>query len=130
MKVLVDTCIWSLAFRRNQVDFKVLETLKDLVNDNRLTIIGAIRQEVLSGIKSEKSFTLLKEKLKAFKDIPLTSEHYELAAEYYNICQRKGIQGSHIDYLICAVSVRENMQIFSIDKDFIHYQKHLPISLF
>ena len=45
------------------------------------------------------------------------------AAECYNICRSAGIQGSHIDFLICAFAERENAPIFTTDKDFFHYAK-------
>ncbi|MEM7556386.1 MAG: hypothetical protein AAF378_20260 [Cyanobacteria bacterium P01_A01_bin.84] len=50
--------------------------------------------------------------------------------EYSNICRRQGIQGSHTDFLICAVATRLKMQIYTSDKDFSYYSKHLPISLY
>jgi hypothetical protein len=38
---------------------------------------------------------------------------YELAAEYYNTCMGNGIQGSQIDFLICALSVRNKFEIYT-----------------
>ena len=43
---------------------------------------------------------------------------------------KKGVQGSHIDFLICAVAVRLSVEIYTTDKDFLNYQKHLPIQLY
>jgi len=42
---------------------------------------------------------------------------------------QQGIQGSHIDFLICVVAARLKFKIFTTDKDFKFYSKHLPISL-
>ncbi len=55
---------------------------------------------------------------------------YKSAAEYSNICRGKGIQGSHTDFLICAVSTRLKMQIYTSDQDFVRYSKHIPLSLY
>jgi predicted nucleic acid-binding protein len=55
---------------------------------------------------------------------------YERAAEFYNACRKAGIQGSQIDFLICSVSVGNKIPIFTSDKDFLHYKKELPISLY
>ena len=64
MNVLVDTCIWSLALRRNQENgFKEAEQLKDLIMDSRAMMMGAVRQELLSGI-SKNNQLLLEVKLK------------------------------------------------------------------
>ncbi len=41
----------------------------------------------------------------------------------------KGVQGSNTDFLLCALSVRYDLAIFTIDEDFKNYAKHLPIRL-
>jgi len=49
MKVLVDTCIWSLAFRRReQRDPLLIQELSALIRELRVQMIGPIRQELLS----------------------------------------------------------------------------------
>ncbi|MGB2864876.1 MAG: PIN domain-containing protein [Sedimentisphaerales bacterium] len=129
MKVLVDTCIWSSALRRKNPDLELTEKLNDLINDGRVFIIGPIRQEILSGISSEKQFHKLKNILSAFEDIPLRTEHFEKAAEFCNICRKQGVQGSTIDFLICAIAHLENLEIFTTDNDFENYSTFLPIEL-
>ena len=93
-------------------------------------MIGPIRQEILSGISDEDKFRELKEALKAFPDFEITIEDYEQAAAYYNICRSNGIQGAHIDYLICSVAHNNDFLIFTLDKDFEQYQKYIDIELF
>jgi predicted nucleic acid-binding protein len=130
LKVLVDTCIWSHALRSKkpevEAQVKILETL---IADQRVVIIGAIRQEVLAGYSDLNKFETLKTKLNYFENTPVLDEDYIMAAKFYNECRQKGVQGSHIDLLICAVAVRLNTQIFTSDKDFGFYQ-HLPIKLY
>jgi predicted nucleic acid-binding protein len=72
----------------------------------------------------------LKEKMKGFNDFQIETSDYELAAEYSNLCRKNGIQGSNTDFLICAVAVRNNFEIFTLDDDFDQYKKYLPIKLF
>ena len=105
MKVLVDTCIWSLALRRNKqpdLSIEVVE-FQELIEEMRVQLIGPIRQEILSGVKRKQQFSKLKKILSTFSDLPLASEDFELAAEYFNTLRSKGIQGSNTDFLICAV---------------------------
>ena len=134
MKVLVDTSIWSLALRKkkriSKSDNILVNELKELINEVRVSIIGPIRQEILSGITVENQFHTLKSQLKAFEDLPIYTINYETAAHFYNVCRTKGIQGSHIDFLICAVAYHNKMSIFSCDKDFELYSKHLKIVLY
>lgn len=132
MKVLVDTPIWSLALRRKprMDDGTATSDLTALVQDGRVAIIGPIRQEILSGLKDQAQFERLRDHLRAFPDVEITSTDYEDAAAFYNRCRSKGIQGSNTDFLICAVAARNGFPIFTTDGDFTHYSKVLPIELF
>lgn len=130
MKILVDTVIWSYVFRRQVEDTKYKELLTTLIADGRVLLLGAIRQEILSGIRHEEQFERLRLSLNAFPNIPITMAEYELAAFYYNLCRKNGIQGSNTDFLICATSVNHNCEILTTDKDFEKFAKYLPINLF
>src|ERR1700743_245882 len=109
MKVLVDTSVWSLMLRReaaslNSHEAELVLELKDVVNDGRAKIIGPIRQELLSGVKSEKQYQELKAKLSAFDDEELCTHDYENAAAAANRCTTAGVATTSIDVLICAVA--------------------------
>lgn len=136
MKVLVDTSVWSLALRRSAnaalsaEQQAVVNTLADLMRDGRAVMLGAIRQELLSGIKTQTGFDNLKNTLTAFEDVPVSMADYEKAAEIYNTCRAKGVQGSNTDFLICAVSINHQLPIFSVDGDFLNYQKWVRVDLF
>ena len=133
MKVLVDTSIWSLALRRSasisEKEQTLINELSELINEVRVALIGPIRQELLSGISNQTQFDLLKEKLRTFEDLNLEQEDYEQAAEFFNTCRKSGIQGSQVDFLICAVAEKRGLPIFTSDKDFELYSKRLNITL-
>ena len=129
--ILVDTCIWSEALRKSKSKNRgIVEKLTHVVSENQAAIIGAIRQELLSGVKERKAFTKLKESLNYFPDIVLSEQDYEVAAEYFNLCQKKGIQGSNTDFLICSVANRLKIPIFTLDKYFTNFKKVLKIKLY
>jgi predicted nucleic acid-binding protein len=134
VKVIVDTSVWSHAFRRDHsADAPEALELRRLIKDFRATIIGPIRQEILSGIPNAKQFATLRGLMSAFVDEPLVAEDYECAASFFNRCRAKGIQGiqgSHVDFLICSVAASRSRPIFSTDKDFVGYAKELPIKLY
>lgn len=131
MKVIVDTCIWSLALRRTgkSSTSQEVEELRQLIEDNKVLIIGPIRQEILSGIRSKKQFDALKEHLDSFPDFPIETKDYILAADYFNKCRSKGIQGSNTDFLICAVAIKNKCAIYTTDGDFKNFSKQIPIRL-
>lgn len=131
MKVLVDTPIWSYALRTLHKEYQnEIDQLASLIRDQRALIIGPIRQEILSGYSNLRKFKILKEKLSFFENTPILDTDYESAADLCNHCRKKGVQGSHIDFLICAVAERMDAPIFTTDKDFLNYQKAISIRLF
>jgi predicted nucleic acid-binding protein len=130
MKVLVDTSVWSNALRRKeQSDIEIVKKLTELVLASLVVMIGPVRQELLSGISNEDAFFKLKTKLEAFNDFSITTQEYVTAAEFYNLCRKHGIQGSHTDFLICATAYNNDLYIFTTDNDFNTYAKNLPIRL-
>ncbi|MBG0749167.1 MAG: PIN domain-containing protein [Planktothrix agardhii KL2] len=131
MNVLVDSSVWSLALRRNTTNeaIVIVNVLRDLIADGRVVLLGAIRQEVLSGVRYKEQFSRLQEYLRAFPDLELTTEDFELAAEFFNTCRTKGVQGSNTDFLLCAVAHRRGYSIFTTDKDFENFRSHIPVIL-
>lgn len=130
MKVLVDTCVWSLALRRGKIaDGPEVSELMELIKELRVQLIGPVRQEILSGIKTYSQFEKLRDHLRPFPDFELTTRDFEAAAEFHNLCRGKGIQGSNTDFLICAVAALHQMPIFTIDSGFTSFQQYLPIKL-
>jgi len=130
MKVIVDTSVWSLALRREATQsLASVQELRQLIHDHRVQMIGPIRQEILSGIRSESQFGKLRKHLKSFPDLPIQTEDYVTAAPFFNRCRSEGAQGSNTDLLICAVAVRNRFSIFTTDKGFELFSKHLAIVL-
>ena len=134
MSVLVDTGIWSLALRRKAQGLSRRERLlvaewDELVAANRARIIGSVRQELLTGIKTQSQFEKLRQAMAAFPDEPVETVDYEAAAKASNDCLAKGIAISIVDMLICAVALRRGMSIFTIDPDFTRYSRVLDLKL-
>ena len=130
MKILVDTSVWSQALRRHaQAAAPIVDELRALIDEGRVAIIGPIRQELLSGIRSRTAFEQLRDHLRSFEDEVLTIEDFERAAEHFNACRARGVQGSNTDFLICAAAERRGLPIFTIDADFVRFARLLPIEL-
>jgi len=135
MIVLLDTSIWSLAFRRKTSDLAAgqqeqMRTLEELLAQGRARLLGPIRQELLSGLRSWQQFVRLREKLRPFPDVELETEDYEDAAQISNTCRRHGITGGPVDFLLCSVALRRGWAIYTSDRDFERYAKHIPVLLY
>ena len=132
--VLVDTSIWSLSIRRDEVNLnsreqKLRSELAELIREGRARIISSIRQELLSGIRDQSKFELVRTRMRALSDEQLSEKDFEEAARVSNLLRSKGISASPIDCLICAVALKQGYAIFSADEDFRHYARHLPITM-
>lgn len=135
MIIAVDTPVWSLALRRRETPVSpeqklVRDELAELIREGRAQLIGPVRQELLSGIRSETQYQRLRADLRAFDHLALTVEDYEEAARTNNQCRAKGVIGSPTDFLVSAVAMRRNWQIFTTDKDFAAYARRVPIRLY
>lgn len=134
MTALIDTSVWSLALRRKRKDLtdaeqSIVEELSDLTREGRAGIIGLIRQELLSGIKTLAQYEKLRLALRAFPDEPIGMTDYEAAAKASDELRSKGIAVSVVDALICQVALSQHWSIFTTDPDFKAYAKILPIEL-
>jgi predicted nucleic acid-binding protein len=135
MNVVVDTPVWSLALRRKPADLnfreeKLAKVLAELIREGRVQMMGAIRQELLSGIRETERFNKLRDYLRAFCEPDTGIADYEEAARMHNVCRGRGIAGSAIDFLICAVAQRREWQILTTDRDFERYGRILGFRLF
>jgi predicted nucleic acid-binding protein len=131
--IIIDTTIWSKAYRRKKMsnaDQAVVHELYKILESEEEVLIGAVRQELLSGIANQDISHDLAIKLNGFNNYEAQVADHDLAAEYFTICSQNGIQGSQIDFLICAIAHRYNFQIYTEDKDFNYYKKYFPISLY
>ena len=130
MNVVVDSTVWSLALRRaSPRDTPEEGELAELVREGRVVMLGPIRQELLSGVRSAKQWAELRGRLRAFPDAPLSEEDFEEASACFNRCRSKGVQGSNTDFLICAVALRRDLAVFTTDGDFVRYATVLGVKL-
>jgi predicted nucleic acid-binding protein len=107
----------------------LVSELTELVREGRARVLGVVRQELLSGIRTLTQYEHLRETLRSFPDERVETSDYELAAKYNNECRSKGIAVSVVDGLICAMSSTRGWPIFTTDPDFRNYANVLPIRL-
>jgi predicted nucleic acid-binding protein len=132
--ILVDTPVWSMALRRRADDLADAErrhtqALYRIIDEGRAELLGPVRQELLSGLREEGQFRRLRNYLRDFPDTRVSMEDHEQAARASNQCRRAGISSSPVDMLLCAVATHHDWEIFTTDRDFVHYQSVLKIKL-
>ncbi len=129
MKVIPDTPIWSQVLRREKPNLSISNTMTHLIKNELVFLAGIIKQELLSGIRIEKQFNTLASHLQPFPELLASTEDHFIAAEFYNKCQRSGIQGSHVDFLILALAKHHSAKILTTDKDFQKYRTVIDFEL-
>lgn len=103
--------------------------LTELTHEGRAKIVGPIRYELLSGIKTSAQFEMLRGLLRAFPDEPIFTADYEAAANAGTLCRSKGIAVSAVDVLVCAIGISRGWAIFTSDPGFKRYGRVLPLQI-
>ena len=130
MKVIVDTCVWAQFLRRSRPSpDPAAQEVARLVRADAVQLLGAVRQELLSGAQPDERFEQLRDYLRFYPNLPLDEEDDERAAGYYNHLRKRGLTGIGTDLLICAAAVRYGLKILTTDTDFALYARHIPIKL-
>ena len=131
--IVLDTSVLSRALRRRppsqQADL-VAEKLKAVLRENvPVTIPGIVMQEILSGVRTQKQFDGLRDKLEAFPLMMASAEDHIEAARLVNRCLTAGIAVTAIDGLIAAMTVRIDGDLFTLDLDFARISEVAPLRL-
>ncbi len=129
--IACDTSALSQFLRRspdtqNDVALKV----EKLIDSNELALFGIVRQELLSGVKLPAHFERIDLTTQALPLFFADDEDHTTAARFFNTCRAKGIQGSPVDFLICAMAVKRKFRIYTTDPDFELYEPIIPIELY
>jgi predicted nucleic acid-binding protein len=120
MTLLVDTSVWSLAFRRDtESRAPQVETLRSALGGGEAVVTtGLVMQELLQGFSGPRARADI---VKRFKALPLLvpdrSDHID-AADLRNRCRRSGIQIGTIDALLAQLCIRHKLLMLTTDNDF------------
>ena len=129
MTLLVDTSVWSLAFRRDtdQASQHVAALRTALDGGEVIVTTGFILQELLQGFAGPKARKELLEKFAALPMlVPDRIDHIE-AADLRNQCRRAGVQMGTIDALIAQLCIQHGITLLTTDGDFLLAAKHCPL---
>jgi predicted nucleic acid-binding protein len=129
--IACDTSALSQFLRRSPVTQNdVALKVEKLIDSNELALFGIVRQELLSGIKLPAHFERIDLTTQALPLFFADDEDHTTAARFFNTCRSRGIQGSPIDFLICAMAVKRKFLIYTTDPDFELYEPIIPIELY
>lgn len=131
MSLLVDTSVWSLAFRRDAPPSipEVAELGRALEAGEDIYVTGLILQELLQGFTKPKAHRQIIEHFQALPLLVPDREDHIQAAELRNKCRRKGIHTGTIDALLAHLCIRHGLTILTTDRDIANISKVVQLSV-
>jgi predicted nucleic acid-binding protein len=131
MTLLVDTSVWSLAFRRDQdAAASQVRALRDALEGAELVVTtGLVLQELLQGFAGPRARKDLIERFAALPLIGPDRQDHIAAAELRNTCRRAGVQVGTIDALLAQLCIRHKLTLLTTDQDFVHAASHCPLKV-
>lgn len=131
MNLLVDTSVWSLAFRRDgNVDAPQVTVLRSALEGEDIVVTtGIILQELLQGFAGPRAREDIIDRFSALPFLaPDRRDHIE-AASLRNTCRRAGVQLGTIDALLAQLSIRHELIMLTTDGDFALAARHCSLKV-
>ena len=131
MSLLVDTCVWSLAFRRDARTSASErgELVRAIEAGEELVTTGVVLQELLQGFSGPRVRVQILDRFAALPLlVPDRRDHVD-AAELRNKCRRGGIQIGTIDALLAQLCLRHGLTMLTADRDFRNIAGHCALKV-
>jgi predicted nucleic acid-binding protein len=122
--IVVDTSVWSRAFRRSpkappRNPTSAATVLEELIHQHQpVALPGIVLQELLSGVRSERQFNQLRADLALFPVLLADEDDHLRAAHIMNSCRQSGQPVASIDALIAATTIGASGELLTCDTDF------------
>ena len=120
MRILVDTSVWSLSFRkRGPADHPTVRKLTAALEANaNLVLTGLILQEILQAFRLDAAFSSAVEVLRPFPLLELGRSEYVAAARLHRTCTSNGVTATTADCQIAAAAICHDCFLLTADRDF------------
>ena len=131
MSLFVDTSVWSLAFRRDQVQPEpaVDRLHQALAGGETVFSTGLVLQELLQGFSGPTAREAIIERFAALPLLVPDREDHIAAAEIRDACRRAAVQIGTIDALLARLCSRHDLVMLTTDHDFDRLVSQVPLSI-
>jgi predicted nucleic acid-binding protein len=131
MALFVDTTVWSLALRRDDVvDVPEVIALKHaLLEGRQIVTTGLVLQELLQGFSGPKANADIIDRFAAIPSVSPDRVDHIAAASLRNTCRRAGVQVGTVDAILAQLCIRHQLTLLSTDKDFRNIAKHIDLKI-
>jgi predicted nucleic acid-binding protein len=131
VSLLVDTSVWSLAFRRDTESLtpQVAALQGALSGGESVVTTGLILQELLQGFSGARARKDLVQRFAALPLLVPDRRDYIDAADLRNLCRRSGVQLGTIDALLAQLCIRHDLAMLTTDGDFLLAAEHCALKV-
>jgi predicted nucleic acid-binding protein len=132
MNLIVDSSVWIDGFNP-KIKTVEKEILKHLIfNDYPIFLCPAIYQEVLQGIREDKTFAEIKSILQQYRMIDIDlMDVTNYAINLYRRLRKKGITiRKSVDCLIASYTILQDMYILHNDNDFTQIAQESKLKIY
>ncbi len=130
-RLLVDTSVWSLAYRRdappNIPQVTVLRAA--LVGGEFVAIAGMVLLELLRGFIPPRAQERILSDLAPLELIEPTRDDYIEAARLANTCRQAGLHLGSVDALLAQLAIGNDLELLTTDRDFESAAKLVPLRI-
>ncbi|MGL5808992.1 MAG: type II toxin-antitoxin system VapC family toxin [Nocardioides sp.] len=129
MTLLVDTSVWSLAFRRNAPPDvpEVAALASALAGTEDVVTTGMTQLELLQGFVPGPARQSLARRFAAIAFVEPRRDDYLTAANLGRTCRAAGIQLGVVDLMIAQLAIAHDLTLLTTDRDFTHAARHIPL---
>jgi predicted nucleic acid-binding protein len=132
MNLIVDSSVWIDAFN-SKIKTPEKEILKQLIsNDYPIYLCPVVYQEVLQGVRNDKTFVEIKYILQQYRMITIDLiDVTNYAINLYRHLRKNGITiRKSVDCLIASYAILENMYILHNDSDFTKIAQESKLKIY
>lgn len=130
-RLLVDTSVWSLAYRRdappNIPQVTVLRPA--LVGGEFVAIAGMVLLELLRGFIPQRAQERILSDLAPLELIEPARDDYIEAARLANTCRQAGVQLGSVNALLAQLAIGNDLELLTTDRDFENAAKLVPLRI-
>jgi predicted nucleic acid-binding protein len=131
LSLFVDTCVWSLAMRRDAPSPvpEVNGLVRAIEAGEAILTTGLVLQELLQGFSGPRDRGRIVDRFAALPLLVADRRDHVDAAELRNRCRRGGVQIGTIDALLAQLCIRHDLTMLTTDGDFRMLSRHFPLKL-
>ena len=120
MRLLVDTSVWSLAFRNNAPSTlpKIRRLAQALREGEQVFTTGLVLQELLQGFPDDEARDLILERFSVLPHVVPDGQDYVDAAELRRRLASEGLRIGTIDALLAQLCLRHDLTLLTTDLAF------------